>query len=98
MKSISILFGLLLPVITPVAQTLLPIPDTLSGPSISLQMHEDGVSFFPGQVSHTYAYNQYAYLGPTLILQQGQPVSISVTNNINDTTTVHWHGIHLPSK
>lgn len=98
MKSISILFGLLLPVITPVAQTLLPVPDTLSGPSISLQMHEDGVSFFPGQVSHTYAYNQYAYLGPTLILQQGQPVSISVTNNINDTTTVHWHGIHLPSK
>ncbi|MFM6933841.1 MAG: multicopper oxidase domain-containing protein [Flavobacteriales bacterium] len=80
------------------AQTLLAIPDTLSGTSINLTMHADSVSFFPGNWTHTYAYNQYAYLGPTLIFQKGQTMDIHVQNNINDTTTVHWHGIHLPSK
>ncbi len=80
------------------AQTMLFVPDTLSGTSINLTMHEDSVQFFPGQKSYTYAYNQYAYLGPTLIFNQGDNESITVTNSINDTTTVHWHGIHLPAK
>lgn len=80
------------------SQTLLSVPDTLAGPSIQLTMHSDSVSFFPGNWTHTYAYNQYAYLGPTLIFQQGQQMDITVTNLINDTTTVHWHGIHLPAK
>jgi blue copper oxidase len=80
------------------AQTPLFVPDTLVGPMISLTMHADSVPFFPGTKSHTYGYNQYAYLGPTLIFEQGQNVDITVHNSINDTTTVHWHGIHLPSK
>jgi bilirubin oxidase len=81
------------------AQTLLQVPDTLIGPNISLTMHKDSVQFFPtGSKTYTYAYNQYAYLGPTLIFEQGQNMNITVTNDINDTTTVHWHGIHLPSK
>jgi blue copper oxidase len=80
------------------AQTLLFIPDTLSGSSIQLTMHPDSVAFFPGIKSATYGYNQYPYLGPTLIFNKGTQQSISVVNGINDTTTVHWHGIHIPSK
>lgn len=98
MKSIVLSSGLLLLAFMSAAQTLLVVPDTLVGPNISLEMHEDSVQFFPGQISYTYAYNQYSYLGPTLIFEQGQPMNISVTNSIDDTTTVHWHGIHLPSK
>lgn len=77
------------------AQTAIPIPDTLSGSSIVLTMHRDSVQFFPGQLSQTYAFNQYKYLGPTLILRKGQNVSILVNNQIGDTTTVHWHGMHV---
>lgn len=80
------------------AQTLLPIPDTLSGPNYVLNMHKDSVQFFSGNISHTYAFNQYKYLGPTLIFNKGANVNITVNNQIGDTTTVHWHGIHLPSK
>lgn len=81
------------------AQTLLPIPDTLTGPNYTLTMHKDSVQFFPaGKISHTYAFNQYKYLGPTLIFNKGTNVSITVNNQVGDTTTVHWHGIHLPSK
>lgn len=98
MKSIVLSIGLLLLAFIPSAQTLLVVPDTLVGPNIALEMHEDSVQFFPGQKSYTYAYNQYSYLGPTLIFEQGQNMNITVTNSINDTTTVHWHGIHLPSE
>lgn len=79
------------------AQTAIPIPipDTLSGNSIALTMHQDSVQFFPGQLTKTLAFNQYAYLGPTLILNNGQNVSITVNNQIGDTTNVHWHGLHV---
>ena len=80
------------------AQTLLPIPDTLTGPNLVLNMHKDSVQFFPGTISRTYAFNQYKYLGPTLIFNKGSNVNITVNNQLGDTTTVHWHGIHLPSK
>lgn len=79
-------------------QTPLPIPDTLSGTNISLNMHKDSVQFFPGKISQTYAFNQYSYLGPTLIFDKGSNMNVIVNNQIGDTTTVHWHGIHLPAK
>lgn len=79
------------------AQTLLSIPDTIAGPNYTLTMHQDSVQFFPGKKSLTYAFNQYSYLGPTLIFNKGTNVNINVNNQIGDTTTVHWHGIHLPA-
>ncbi len=81
------------------AQTALVIPDTLVGPNYTLSIHKDSVQFFPsGNISHTYAFNQYHYLGPTLIFNKGDNINVSVNNQLADTTTVHWHGIHLPSK
>ncbi len=35
--------------------------------------------------------------GPTLVLHKGQDVQMNVTNHLNDSTTVHWHGMHLPA-
>lgn len=79
------------------SQQALPIPDTLGGSVINLNIHPDSVQFFPGLISHTYAFNSNKFLGPTLILNKGNNVTIHVTNEIADTTTVHWHGIHLPA-
>jgi len=79
-------------------QTQLVIPDTLSGTNIALNMHNDSVQLFPtGPKSKTFGYNQFAYLGPTIILNKGQVVNFEVTNSIDDTTTVHWHGLHVPA-
>jgi bilirubin oxidase len=80
------------------AQTPIPIPDTLTGNNIVLTMHRDSVQFFPGKKTQTLAFNQYAYLGPTLIINNGQNVSITVNNQIGDTTNVHWHGLHVSPK
>jgi blue copper oxidase len=77
------------------AQNFLFVPDTLSGTNISLTMKKDSVQFLPGIKTQTFGFNSYKYFGPTLILHKGQQVDISVTNNIGDTTTVHWHGLHV---
>lgn len=79
------------------AQHALFIPDTLVGASINLTMHKDSVQFFPGQISYTYAYNDNNFLGPTIILNKGDNVNLSVNNQIDDTTTTHWHGLHVPA-
>src|SRR6516164_9736420 len=34
--------------------------------------------------------------GPEIRLRQGESVRIIVQNNLNEGTTVHWHGIRLP--
>lgn len=78
--------------------TALFIPDTLTGTSIVLNMHKDSVQFFPGNISRTYGFNLNKYLGPTLILNKGANMNIIVNNQIGDTTSVHWHGLHVPAK
>jgi manganese oxidase len=35
--------------------------------------------------------------GPTIVLKKGEPVSITVVNNLAEGTSVHWHGIELDS-
>lgn len=77
------------------AQNAIFIPDTLSGTSINLTMKKDSVQFLPGRITQTYGFNNYSYFGPTLILYRGQSVNFNVTNHISDTTTVHWHGLHV---
>ena len=78
------------------AQNPIAIPDTLTGTTFNLTMHPDSVPFLPGAKTFTNAFNQYSYLGPTLILNKGDLVMMNVTNSLTDTTTVHWHGLHVP--
>jgi FtsP/CotA-like multicopper oxidase with cupredoxin domain len=35
--------------------------------------------------------------GPTLVLERGRPVRVTVVNNLAEPTGVHWHGIELES-
>ncbi|HEY6985649.1 MAG TPA: multicopper oxidase domain-containing protein [Rhodanobacteraceae bacterium] len=35
--------------------------------------------------------------GPTLTLERGKPVEITIVNEIGHSTSVHWHGIELES-
>ena len=80
------------------AQHTLFIPDTLSGTSFNLTVHPDSVQFFPGTITQTFGVNSNGYLGPTLIMRKGDSVSLTVNNNMGDTTTMHWHGLHVAPK
>jgi FtsP/CotA-like multicopper oxidase with cupredoxin domain len=51
----------------------------------------------PGKVVEAWAYNKQIP-GPTLKLNDGDRVRINFTNNLNESTTVHWHGIDVPNE
>ncbi len=70
------------------------IPDTLTGPTFNLTVKQSKVQFLPGDSSETYGING-DYLGPTLIMNRGDFVRMNVTNLLPDTTTMHWHGMHV---
>ncbi|TAH44380.1 MAG: T9SS type A sorting domain-containing protein [Bacteroidetes bacterium] len=76
------------------AQNLLAIPDTMNGTSFSLDIIDTSHVFYPGFSTHTFGVNA-SYLGPTLILNKGDSVNIMVNNRLMDTTTIHWHGLHV---
>ena len=72
------------------------IPDTLSGSTFNLVAKDTMKQMLSGNQTITAAYNGN-WWGPTLIWYKGQTVHMNVTNNLNDSTTVHWHGMHLPA-
>lgn len=52
--------------------------------------------FAPGCTAKCWGYNG-STPGPTLEAVQGDRVRIYVTNNLPEHTSIHWHGILLPS-
>ena len=79
------------------AQNPIMIPDTLSGTTFNLTLHTDSVQFLPGRKTFTNAVNAYSYLAPTIIFKKGDEVTMNVTNMLGDTSTIHWHGLHVPA-
>jgi len=74
------------------------IPDTLSGTTFNLNLKDSFSQIFaaPANQTVTSAING-KFWGPTLILNQGDVVHMNVHNFLNDSTTIHWHGMHLPA-
>lgn len=44
----------------------------------------------------TMGYNG-AFLGPTLRANRGERITVDIRNELNESTTVHWHGMRLPA-
>lgn len=52
--------------------------------------------FVEGVETSTWGFNQN-YLGPTLVAERGEDIVVNFTNELDEPTTVHWHGMHLPA-
>ena len=68
-----------------------PDPDTSD---FELYVQQGEMSFFPSQTTETLGYNGN-YLGPVLRVRRGQNVNVAVHNQIDEQTTVHWHGMDI---
>ncbi len=81
----------------------LAIPDMLSGTVedgvrvFDLNMQKGISHFFDNADTRTLGING-SYLGPALKMRAGETVRINVSNNIGETSTLHWHGLHLPAR
>ena len=75
----------------------LHIPEAIVGTSFNLNVHKSSKSFWKGATTATYGCNNESFWGPTLILKQGDTVQMNVRNELDEPTTTHWHGMHLPA-
>lgn len=99
MKILKFTFLLTLITVTQVsAQTYnnLWIPDTLSGTEFNLTIKDTIKQIRTGNQTITGGINNN-FWGPTLFINKGDTVHMNVRNKLNDSTTIHWHGMHLPA-
>uniref|UniRef100_A0A5Q5CDB2 Cell division protein SufI n=1 Tax=Mycobacterium sp. (strain JLS) TaxID=164757 RepID=A0A5Q5CDB2_MYCSJ len=72
-------------------------PTVVDGEKVfDLTAQQGQTELMPGAVSATAGFNG-TYLGPTIRVRQGDRVRVNVTNHLDETTTVHWHGMQLPA-
>ncbi len=62
-----------------------------------LKLQQGAADFFDQIKTPTLGING-SYLGPTLRMRAGNKVRLNVRNAIGETTTLHWHGFHIPAK
>lgn len=76
------------------AQNPLYIPPSVTGTSFNLNIQSGTQVFYPGTSTSTYGING-TWMAPTIIVNKGDSVTLNVTNNLNTSTTIHWHGLHV---
>jgi bilirubin oxidase len=73
------------------------LPDTLSGTNFNLAIKDTFAQIVNnGNQTITGGING-KFWGPTLFINKGDVVHMNVKNKLNDSTTIHWHGMHLPA-
>lgn len=73
------------------------IPPLITGNQFNLTLTQGSKQFYPGISTNNLFLINGNYLGPTLELIQNDSVEINVVNQLNTTTTMHWHGLHVPA-
>lgn len=97
MKKIGLLFCFLTIELIIFAQNPLFIPPVQTGNNFNLTLQKGSKTFFQGFKTPTLGFNG-DFLGPTLVFKKGDSVHIDVLNRLDSETTVHWHGLQVPSK
>ena len=77
----------------PVLKNLSRVPGTVE---VTLTAAPSRLALLPGVVTDAYAYNG-TVPGPTLEVHEGDRVIIHFHNDLPEPTTIHWHGLHIPS-
>jgi FtsP/CotA-like multicopper oxidase with cupredoxin domain len=75
----------------------LAIPSAVTGTNFVLTVADTSHNFFGAFQTPTYGING-SYLGPTLVVNKDDSVNIAVQNTLAQSTTIHWHGMHIPAE
>ncbi|AWB82253.1 copper oxidase [Corynebacterium yudongzhengii] len=80
----------------------LPIPPLDEGKLVDGHRHftlttqAGSAEILPGTTTSTWGFNG-DFLGPTLRMHRGDDVEVDITNELDEMTTIHWHGMKLPA-
>jgi FtsP/CotA-like multicopper oxidase with cupredoxin domain len=77
----------------------LPLPPLIEPDAsgvVELKVQTGRHSFEEGSEAASAGING-AYLGPLVRLKNGETVTLSVENGMDEETTLHWHGLFVPS-
>ncbi len=74
------------------------IPPKISGKIFNLKLANGTKQIAKGALTKTYGYNVTGFWGPSLFMNKGDEVTLNVTNGLSESTTTHWHGMHLPAE
>lgn len=84
------------------AGTVTPGPQILRNDSriantveVTITASPTRLTLVPGRSSSAFAYNGRVP-GPTLEVREGDRVIVHFRNNLDEATTIHWHGLHIP--
>jgi FtsP/CotA-like multicopper oxidase with cupredoxin domain len=83
----------------PSAVQALPIPTLIearSGAPVSLTLQKTQHRFVPGRAVPSRGISA-SYLGPVVRVRTGDTVPFRVENHLDEETTLHWHGLLVPS-
>jgi FtsP/CotA-like multicopper oxidase with cupredoxin domain len=76
----------------------LHVPPTVDTPSsYALQAAPSSVDLGDGRQAAVLGYNSL-FPGPTFRADRGDPVSVRLGNGLSQETTVHWHGMIVPTE
>jgi FtsP/CotA-like multicopper oxidase with cupredoxin domain len=64
--------------------------------SFDLTVKEADWELLPGVVTRAVTFNG-TVPGPTIRVTEGDTVEIAVTNALDEPTSIHWHGLHVPN-
>jgi FtsP/CotA-like multicopper oxidase with cupredoxin domain len=73
-----------------------PLVDARESRKVALRAQTGRTRFGSGAPSLTAGFNQ-SFLGPTLLLPQGE-VEADIRNALEEDVTVHWHGLLVPGE
>jgi FtsP/CotA-like multicopper oxidase with cupredoxin domain len=61
-----------------------------------LDIRSGETQFLDGRATATWGVNG-TFLGPTIRARRGEKVSFAISNSLDEATSIHWHGMHLPA-
>lgn len=74
-----------------------PRVDDAGRKHFDLRLQTGRSELLPGHSTETWGVNG-SYLGPTIRARSGDDVTMHVTNDLPETSSLHWHGMRLPAK
>jgi len=74
----------------------LQVPNILSSNGFTLTAQSSTAQIIKGKSTHVLGYNNQL-LGPTIKAMSGLTVNIQFENQLNEESSIHWHGFILPS-